>query len=305
MDLNKFKSLSISNNSPIRRLRNRNIYCNINVTTFSSSCNKDTQSLSKTTSTITIDNASSCNVSAQCSSFSNSSECRSNSSISVNNNDDQNEWCNADEEDVANKEEEDILIQYSSEDSDDEKEDGNQEQNATERTELTLIETQRRCRKLYHEGYFYTIDGASKKAVGPKERLYWKCERTGSKSVPKCPGRAYSISLYEPVIITVLHNHESNPAKLACLQAVVAIKNKAKSSNDNPRSIIASCQTKLDEESSKEMIRSKNLTQMIHRIRNQRPEYQVNAATIADISSTIPPTLKVSYRDELFYFGNI
>ena len=103
----------------------------------------------------------------------------------------------------------------------------------------------------------------------------------------------------------MLHNHESNPAKLACLQAVVAIKNKAKSSNDNPRSIIASCQTKLDEESSKEMIRNKNLTQMIHRIRNQRPEYQVNAATIADISSTIPPTLKVSYRDELFYFGNI
>ena len=76
--------------------------------------------------------------------------------------------------------------------------------------------------------------------------------------------------------------------------------------------IIATSQTNIDEESSKEMIRNKNL--MIrnknsqqdsqHRIRNQRPDYQENASNIDEINSMIPPTLKMSYRDELFYLGN-
>ena len=166
MDLNKFQSLSINKNSPLRRLRNRNIYFNVTVTTIASSTNKDSQSLSETSSTIS--SASSFNVSAQC-----SGECKSNSSVSVH-----NEVFESSDE---NDDNEGSLVQYSSDGRDsNQSDDGSDDEKQSERRELTLVETQRRCRKLYYEGYFYTIDGSSRKAVGPNDRVNWKCERTGS-----------------------------------------------------------------------------------------------------------------------------
>ncbi len=60
------------------------------------------------------------------------------------------------------------------------------------------------------------------------------------------------------------HNHEPTPEKLPCLQSVDEIKYRAEFTNDNPRTIINRCQTKIDEESSKFMVRAANLTQMVH-----------------------------------------
>ena len=94
------------------------------------------------------------------------------------------------------------------------------------------------------------------------------------------PGRAFTIGLFEPVEITVDHNHEPTPEKLPCLQSVDEIKYRAQFTNENPRTIINGCQTKIDEESSKYMVRSTNLAQMVHRKRNERPEFQDNASNV-------------------------
>ena len=267
------------NNSPLRRLRNRNIYSNITLKENGLSSSKENEAICELNS---INNSANNNVSIENSLLlSNESKERS-----------------SEDNDFLDNANENVLINYSSDS------DVSQDVEAeTTNKKLILTKTQRGCPKLYHNGYFYTIDGCSKRQVGPYEKVYWKCERTGSKSVPKCFGRAFSIYYYEPVVVSVLHNHESNPEKLPCLQTVEEIKKRAEISNDNPRTIINTCQIGINEESSKDMIRNINLTQMIHRIRNKRPEYQANANNIMEIGSTIPPTLKITYRNEPFYLG--
>jgi hypothetical protein len=52
------------------------------------------------------------------------------------------------------------------------------------------------------------------------------------------------------------------------------------------------------------MVRAANLTQMVHRKRNERPEFQENADNVLEIAVKIPPELRQSYRKELFYLGN-
>ena len=129
------------------------------------------------------------------------------------------------------------------------------------------------------------------------------CYIRNDKSVSKCAGRAYSINYYEPVTLTVIHNHEAEPEKLACFQVIDNIKNRARNTNDNPSTIIKSCQTVLDDESSVYMTRNINLTQMVHRVRNDKPEFKNNPNTIEEVGTSLPQTLKYSYRNELFYLG--
>ena len=53
------------------------------------------------------------------------------------------------------------------------------------------------------------------------------------------------------------------------------------------------------------MVRPANLTQMVHRKRNERPEFQENANNVLEIAEKIPAELRQSYRKELFYLGKL
>ena len=121
---------------------------------------------------------------------------------------------------------------------------------------LVIVKTQRDKHKLYYGGYFYTIENDV--GVPPNNKITWKCERTGNQRTVRCSGRAYSINFYEPVLETIEHNHEPEPEKLKCLQAIDRIKIKATITNDNPRSIIKQCETCLDDESAVKMKGHKN-----------------------------------------------
>jgi hypothetical protein len=61
----------------------------------------------------------------------------------------------------------------------------------------------------------------------PYNKVYWKCERTGNQTTPKCNCRAYSIDYYEPVTLSVNHNHEPMPEKVKCLDVIKKIKDTA------------------------------------------------------------------------------
>ena len=96
MDLNRFKNLNIANNSP-RRLRNRNIYSNITVTTLSSSSTDNKKSSSK--STVNIEESNGINIEATSSSHVGAYECTSNSNISI-----RSSECSKNEEEADEKE---------------------------------------------------------------------------------------------------------------------------------------------------------------------------------------------------------
>ncbi len=70
------------------------------------------------------------------------------------------------------------------------------------------------------------------------------------------------------MVVAVAHNHEPEPEKLKCYKVIDDCKATAiLRPNDNPRSIIRSSQTFLDEESSRQIVRPENLVKRIHRTR--------------------------------------
>ena len=69
--------------------------------------------------------------------------------------------------------------------------------NVQSKNQLIFTKTQRGCPKLCKIGYYYTIDGPAK-SMGYKGKITWKCERTGNRSVPKCPGRDIQLVYSNP-----------------------------------------------------------------------------------------------------------
>jgi hypothetical protein len=94
------------------------------------------------------------------------------------------------------------------------------------------------------------------------------------------------------------------PEKVKCLDVIKKIKDTAARTSENPRKIIRTAQTVLDEESSKIMTRQRNLTQMIHRVRILKINDEKNPTSLDEVSESIPPSLRNTYRNELFYFGD-
>ena len=75
------------------------------------------------------------------------------------------------------------------------------------KVDLLIIATQQNKPKLSNCGYFYTIDKMN------NDYIYWKCERTGNKTTPKCSGRAVTLGYKPPIELTVEHNHKKTRAK--------------------------------------------------------------------------------------------
>ena len=196
--------------------------------------------------------------------------------------------------------EEDGYIQYDENDDDfSEEEISDLRQESSGIKPIILVKTQKNGRKMFHEGYFYTVETD----VGdpPNNRIAWKCERTGNKTNVKCGGRAYTTNHYEPVTVTKQHNHEPEPERLACHEVIDLLKQQAVITNDNPRSLIKRAQTGLTDESSSKMRRHRNLTAMINRKRNKKADHGLNALSIAE--TEVPELLKVTYKDQKFYYG--
>ncbi|CAF1139421.1 unnamed protein product [Brachionus calyciflorus] len=104
--------------------------------------------------------------------------------------------------------------------------------NKIDRRKLLITSTQQNKPKLCENGYFYTIEKSNKKAI------IWRCDRTGNKTTPKCPGRAYTIGYCQPVNVTIEHNHELDLVQEEVNFYLTKIIHRAKITNDEPRSII-------------------------------------------------------------------
>ena len=130
-----------------------------------------------------------------------------------------------------------------------------------------------------------------------------KCERTGNKTIPKCNGRASTnLKIYKPVDVRREHNHIQEPTKLTALEALQEMLARATISNDKPRMIMNNCQLNVDNEGAVRMVRAKNITKRIMRVRHKKVDYGPNPQSISDI--IIPEVIKFSYNGEMFVYAD-
>jgi len=161
--------------------------------------------------------------------------------------------------------------------------------NKIDRRKLLITSTQQNKPKLCENGYFYTIEKSNKKAI------IWRCERTGNKTTPKCPGRAYTIGYCQPVNVTIGHNHELDLVQEEVNFYLTKIIHRAKITNDEPKSIIKTCLVGISKEAAKSITRANALTQRIIRTRQKKVDYGPNPSTIHEID--IPVSLRTSFRN--------
>jgi hypothetical protein len=97
---------------------------------------------------------------------------------------------------------------------------------------LIIVPTVKGGKKLCHDGFYYTRDRP--KILYKSGKIEWKCENTGTKSVPKCSGRAYSIGFQTPIHVVVNHNHLPVPERETVLLFIEKVKLRARTSKDSP-----------------------------------------------------------------------
>ncbi|RNA37148.1 hypothetical protein BpHYR1_038933, partial [Brachionus plicatilis] len=95
--------------------------------------------------------------------------------------------------------------------------------------ELELTKTNRDGLKLCSLGLYFTKERTTKR----ENKTHWRCERTS-----KCSGRAHTIGLDPPVLITVAHNHKQDLARKSKLINDVKMKKLSLNTKENPRSIM-------------------------------------------------------------------
>ena len=128
---------------------------------------------------------------------------------------------------------------------------------------INITKTNRNSKKLCHEGFYYTLDRET------EVKMQWKCERTGSKNIPKCHGRVHTLINSGPVIVITEHNnHLPILEREDCLKSLASMLEKANISSDNPKSIMKRHQFDLNIESAPYMFRASSIRQRIQRIRN-------------------------------------
>ena len=162
-----------------------------------------------------------------------------------------------------------------------------------EEDQLVIIPSQQNHPKLCHNGFFYTIDKSYDNIIN------WKCERTGSKAIPKCSGRAQTKNLNKmPVYVTVEHNHEPDLIQTEVYLTVSKILQQAKNSNETARSIIKNYIDRISPEATKRMPRNNALVQRIIRIRQHKNDHEPN---IIDLENNdVPLSLQNTIKDENF-----
>ncbi|CAF0926976.1 unnamed protein product [Brachionus calyciflorus] len=161
---------------------------------------------------------------------------------------------------------------------------------------LKIVATQQYRPKLAEQGYFFTIDKMDTNVI------YWKCERTGSKKVSKCPGRAQSNGFVKPILETIEHNHEPDPIREEVLVVIARILKRSYLTNENPRTIIKECLENLSSEAAAIMPRMNSLTQKIRRILRKKIVYGKNPESVNEID--LKAELKITLRKEAFLWDD-
>ena len=165
---------------------------------------------------------------------------------------------------------------------------------------IEFVLTKRNSRKLLHEGYSYVKDR------GEFECIQWKCtyvlavkmDENGKKNYKYCPGRVHTYNDRDLKFVTAHQIHLPDPVEKECLKVNAKMKEMAKNTNENPRSIIKKCQINLSKEAAARMKKYPTIVQFVHRARSTEATYGQNPETIAEIIVPIP--LTVTYNNELF-----
>ncbi|CAF0890292.1 unnamed protein product [Brachionus calyciflorus] len=168
-------------------------------------------------------------------------------------------------------------------------------------SDLTILPTQRKRPKLLHELEFYTIDRIT------NTKIEWKCERTGSQSVPKCYGRVHTAHFNSPVEIITEHNHKPNDTKEEKIRTIEKIKTEAKNSiSVNPRLLISKCLSGVNKEVAAQMPKNTSLTQIINRIRRELFSFETTYKRPDSVAQVIIPEFvgKTLTSNENFYFDD-
>ena len=147
-------------------------------------------------------------------------------------------------------------------------------------------------------GYGYFIDKQKLVDVPFAEVIYWKCDR--SKNL-KCTGRGNTDRLLAPFKMTLPHliqEHLSNPSDKEENKFKNELKDKAKTSDDAPRSLIRSSKLTLSDEVLTSLAKKEAIPKMIFRARNsqdQNSKANFHAKRIEDLKNAL--NLQFTYKD--------
>ena len=159
------------------------------------------------------------------------------------------------------------------------------------------------------DGYSYVRDR------GDFDLTQWKCnfsvrvkDANGKSRSVYCPGRCHTtndrnmkiITEHQSIVVDKLHLPDL--ALMETFEALEKCKEMAKTTTENPRSIIKKSQLNLSNEAAAKMKRHKNITSMISRIRSDKPTYGPNPLSLAEI--VVPDPLRYTYSNELFLFSD-
>lgn len=174
-----------------------------------------------------------------------------------------------------------------------------------------ITQTKFKFMKLCDDGYFYTVHRDNRyngngDLIDEKKSIEWKCCVTGSKKPgrerPRCPGRVITYGLVYPIIEKKEHNHEPVPEEQECLLAYNDAKRLAEDTNDIPRQICNKVCLPIEAASAIYMTRTKQLSQMITRVRRKKRKQQKHFKNREEIE--LLDEMKYTFSSKLFLWDD-
>jgi hypothetical protein len=133
---------------------------------------------------------------------------------------------------------------------------------------LNITLTSRGNPKSYENGFYYTISRDNGEIKNVSANIEWKCQyATNTQRNAKCPGRATSKGMFQPLNITREHNHLPEPEKQVKYETTAKAKEAAKISGEKPKTIIENVYSQARTSAGADLVRPENLRHMIKRLR--------------------------------------
>ena len=177
---------------------------------------------------------------------------------------------------------------------------------ANDNDELLMTETNRGQKKAGYKGYYYTID----KKENLEGKTNWKCEITTIKKKGQviqvgCKARLWTYNNGTSPVERHDHNHEPNPDLLTTYLLKQRIRELAKTTHSDPRTILKDilAVTILTEEEMAFLPNPDQIRRLILRVRSQQDNFGVNPKTAAELE--VPDSLKNTLKsNEGFYWDD-
>lgn len=149
--------------------------------------------------------------------------------------------------------------------------------------------------KLYSLGFAYNVEKPKLELLPTAQKVYWACEDRS------CPGRRNSNGMKRPLKLTKEHKgHTEKPARLDELIALQNLKEQAKNTSEQPRTIMRRVFMDLSSEVISTMIKKSAMRQIINRSRNNTELYGFNAKCLSSLEISIQ--LRFTYRDKTNFY---